>query len=87
MSTIRKRGNRFQVQIRRDGFPDITKTFTQLRDTKEWARHIEIAQDRNELSNDHRKLQSITLGQLVLRYRDEIAPKHKGGWIEVIILS
>ena len=87
MSTIRKRGNRFQVQIRRDGFPDITKTFTQLRDAKEWARHIEIAQDRNELSNDHRKLQSITLGQLVRRYRDEIAPKHKGGWIEVIILN
>ena len=84
MPTIRKRGNKFQVQIRRHSFPDITKTFTQLRDAKEWARHIEIAQDRNELSNDHRELELITLGELVRRYRDEIAPKHKGGRIEVV---
>ena len=74
MATIRKRGNKFQVQIRRNSFSDITKTFTQLRDAKEWVRHLEIAQDRNELSIDHRELELITLGELVRRYRDKIAP-------------
>jgi len=46
MATIRKRGIKFQVQIRRNGFPYLTKTFTQLCDAKEWTRHIEISQDR-----------------------------------------
>ncbi|MEP3231935.1 MAG: hypothetical protein ABJO30_03825 [Hyphomicrobiales bacterium] len=65
MATIRKRGNKFQVQIRRHGYPDITKTFTQYKDTREWARYIEIAQDRRELSNDHRDLEVIILNSFL----------------------
>ena len=87
MATIRKRNGRYQVQVRRKEFNPISKSFLRLKDAQEWARHIEISQDRNELVEDMSVLMEVTLGDLVRKYRDEVSPKKKGGWIEVITLN
>jgi len=87
MATIRKRNDRYQVQIRRKGFPTITKSFPLLSDAKEWARHHERQADRGELGPDRKVLKTITLGELVERYRDEILPGRKGGKGETIMLN
>lgn len=87
MATIRKRNGKFQVQVRRRGYPDLSRTFHLLRDAKEWARHIETQVDRGELAPDRRQLERETLGDLVTRYRDEIVPRKKGAEIETIILN
>lgn len=38
MATIRKRGDKYQVQVRREGCKGISKTFYQLKDAQAWAR-------------------------------------------------
>ncbi len=40
MSTIRKRNNKYQVQVRTQG-QQISKTFTQLKDAKKWSMFYE----------------------------------------------
>lgn len=87
MATIRKRGTRWQAQIRRQGFPTLSKSFAKKSDAAEWARHWEAKADRNELPVNSKVLNSITLGQLVQRYRDEVVPTKRGAVIETIILD
>lgn len=87
MATIRKRGDRYHVQVRRKGFPTITKTFPFLSDAKEWARHIERQADRAELGPNRKSLETITLADLVRRYRDTVLPNKKGGAFETIMLN
>ena len=87
MATIRKRGSKFQAQIRRQGFPDTTKTFHQMKDAKEWARLTEIKLDRHELAPDRKQLNHITLADLITRYRDEVLPNKKSREIETIVLN
>jgi len=41
MATIRKRGNRYHVQIRLKGLPQETASFTHLTDAKQWANKTE----------------------------------------------
>jgi hypothetical protein len=79
MATIRKRGSRFQVQIRRKGFPPKTKSFQLLSDAKEWAVFQERQADRGELGPDQRLLEGITLADVITRYRDTVIPKKRHG--------
>jgi hypothetical protein len=87
MATIRKRGTKWQVQIRRHGFPSISKSFSKKSDASEWARHWEAKADRNELPANTKILDSLSLGELVQRYRNEVVPKKRGAEIETIILN
>ena len=87
MASIRKRKNKYQVQIRRNGFPDLSKSFEQLRDAKEWARYTEIQLDRNELAPNRKELDHISLGDLVIRYRDTVLPEKRSQEVETIILN
>ena len=87
MASIRKRKNKYQVQIRRNGFPDLSKSFEQLRDAKEWARHTEIKLDRNELAPNRKELDHISLGDLVIRYRDTVLPEKRSQEVETIVLN
>ena len=41
MATIRKRGSRYNVQIRKEGYPSITKTFASISVAKKWAKGVE----------------------------------------------
>lgn len=87
MATFRKRGRKYQAQVRRWGCPAITKSFHSLKDAKEWARHIETLQDRRELAPDLKQLEQIHLADLVVRYRNEVVPNKKGAKIETIVLN
>lgn len=76
VATIRKRGTaanpRYHVQIRRKGHQPLSRTFRLLTDAKLWARQIETQVDRHELPPDTKVLGKITLGELVVRYRDTV---------------
>ena len=74
MASISKHRDKYQVRVRRKGFPTISKSFHRLSDAKEWARMMEIKADRQELSPDSKALKSITLADLVRRYRDTVLP-------------
>jgi hypothetical protein len=56
----------------------LTKTFTLRKDALEWARLMEVKADRRDLPEDTKVLQTITLGDLVRRYRDEVTVLKKG---------
>ena len=63
----------FEVQVRRTGQPHISRTFNEKKDAQQWARQMEIAADRYDLpAVIDRKALSITLGELVGRYRDTV---------------
>jgi integrase len=88
MATIRKRGARYHVQVRRRGQPQLTKSFLLLEDAKRWARQTEAKADASSANlPDLKALQGVTLRHLVERYRDEISPRHRGGDTEQIVLT
>ncbi|WP_457938823.1 site-specific integrase [Mesorhizobium sp. 10J20-29] len=87
MATIRKRGTNWQVQIRRQNMPPVTRTFLKKSDATEWARFWETKADRNELPENTRNLNHISLGELVQRYLEEIVPTKKGAVNETIVLN
>ena len=75
MATIRKRGSKFHVQIRKIGYPAVTKTFGRISVAKQWAKITEADMERRLhaiIPND------LTVGELLNRYETEIAPIHKG---------
>jgi len=57
MATIRKRGHKYQVQIRRKGFPPVSRSFLKLKDAQQWARQCETQADRQELAPDPKVLE------------------------------
>jgi hypothetical protein len=65
MATFRKRGNKWQVQIRRIGHAPNSKSFHELKDAKIWARQLDVQADRRDLPSDPKALQRIMLRQLV----------------------
>ena len=87
MATIRKRGAKWQVQIRRLGQRHISRSFNVRKDAAGWARQMEVQADRHDLPNDPKALQRVTLGQLVERYRDTVSVKKRGHGVEQIVLN
>jgi len=78
MATIRKRGDRYQVQVRRRGVGALSKSFHVLKDAKAWAHQTEIQADRHDLPSDRKVLTQIALAELVTRYRDTVNIKKRG---------
>lgn len=87
MATIRKRGSKYQVQVRRQGSPNISRSFILLSDAKAWARLEEARADRGELVAPRRDLAGTTLGCLVRRYLNEVVPTKRGRRDETIMLT
>lgn len=85
MATIRKRGQRYQVQVRRRGQKPVSKSFLSRADALVWARRTEARADRGELFAAHSDL--ITVGDLLRRYETEVASKKKAYPVERYILS
>ena len=77
MASLRKRNNRWEVRIRRNGQPTQTRTFTLKSDAVQWAREAEIALEKGELLQKP-KVSPITLEGAVRRYLEEVAINHKG---------
>jgi integrase len=87
MATIRKRGTKWQVQIRRVGVRAISRSFHMRKDAEAWGRQMEVQADRRELPRDPKALQRLTLGQLVERYRDTVSVRKRGYDVERIVLN
>ena len=46
MATIRKGGSRYNVQIRKEDYPSITKTFTSISVARKWVAGVEADMER-----------------------------------------
>ena len=75
MANIRKRGNKWQVQIRRAGHSSITKTFLRKEEALAWGRSQEVRFDA-ALAGTFLPVKE-TLAELLGRYADEVTPKKK----------
>ena len=87
MATIRRRGAKWQVQIRRVGIRSASRSFHVRKDAEAWARQMEVQADRRDLPDNSKALQRFTLGQLVERYRDTVSVKKRGHQVERIVLT
>jgi len=75
MATIRKYRGKFNVQIRKKGYPFISKSFVSLTVAKKWAATTEVDMERRV----HVVIpDNTTVGQLLKRYIKEVLPSHKG---------
>ena len=75
MAAIRRRGDRINVQIRKKGYPFISKSFVSLTVAKKWAATTEADMERRlhvVIPDD------TTVGHLLERNIREVLPSHKG---------
>lgn len=86
MATITKRATGYQAQIRRKGFPTISKMFDTKRDADAWARQLESDMDRG-LYLDRTEAERTTLGELLRRYLQEVTPHKKGKASEALRIN
>jgi len=77
MATIRKRGGKYQVQVRRKGFPLASRSFRVKADADEWARFMETRADRWELPTPLKDHDQYKVRDLLERYRQEVSSKKR----------
>lgn len=87
MATIRQRGKKWQVQVRRAGSGAVSKSFLRRKDGEAWARQMEIRADCSDLPADTGVLKTLKLADLISRYRREVTPTKRGGKIESAVLA
>ena len=75
MATIRKRGNKWQAQVRRNGRVSVSKSFNTKCDSQVLAKQTEINMERIDIGLVHGQLRQITLEQLLVRYLREVTQK------------
>jgi hypothetical protein len=78
MAYIRKRGTSWQAQVRREGYPPLSKSFKTKADAAAWARDTERSIDRAEGPISAQKLRGLTVGDLLRRYSETITPAKRG---------
>jgi Arc/MetJ-type ribon-helix-helix transcriptional regulator len=71
LATIRKRGDRYHVQIRKQGHLPLTRSFGRRADADAWARKIESEIERG-IYLDTSEAQRTTLSQALERYTNEV---------------
>jgi integrase len=84
MAMIRKRGSRYNVQIRNEGYPSITKIFTSISVARKWTKSVEADMERRihvEIPDQ------TTVGELLKRYQKQILLSHKGQQVEAYRLG
>ena len=86
MASFRQHGNGWQARVRRQGYPDITKTFESKADAERWARSIESEIDKGQFISIS-EAQRTTLGDVIKRYLAEVTPTMKGASDDTIRLQ
>lgn len=76
MATIRKRGSNYHVQIRKNGLPQITKSFSSRELAQTFIKETESRIERG-LYTDYSLAESTTLANLIELYEREILPEKK----------
>ena len=75
MATIRKYRDKINGQIRKKGYPFISKSFISLTVAKKWAAATEADMERRL----HMVIPvDTTVGELLERYIRDVLPTHKG---------
>ena len=74
-----KKKSSFQVQVRRQGFKTLVKSFETKTDAKKWARAMERKFDMGDYSN-YSEASKLTVRDLLLRYLTENKHRKKKGW-------
>lgn len=87
MATIRKRAGKYQVQIRRKNSATISKTCATRAEAETWARLMETKADSGDLPVSLKLLDDYTVGQLLMRYREEVTVKKLSANSEVYIID
>lgn len=82
MASIREHRNKWQVQVRRAGHPPVSRSFIQKTDAMAWARQVERKIDGGELVADLGALNRVLVRDLLIRYKDTIAPLKRGAKAE-----
>lgn len=77
MASIRKRSNRWEVRVRRIGYPTQSKTFTLKADAQIWARECELSVEQGHLSSKAPSL-CLSLEEAANRFLKEVSIHHKG---------
>ena len=75
MATIRTRSGGYNVQIRKQGYSTITKTFSSITTARKWAAGVEADMERHLYIEVPER---TTLISLLNRYQDEVIPLDKG---------
>ena len=76
MGSIRQRKGRYQVQVRRKGYPTRTKSFLTLKDAQRWERSQELEIDT--LPPGHPPLCGKHVSDLVRQFQTSVLPTLKG---------
>ena len=77
MGCVRKRGKSWNAQVRVSGWRSFTKSFSKKSDAVSWINELEHklrSAPLPDLITDTK----VTLGELLLKYAEEISPTHKG---------
>lgn len=87
MATIRKRGTRWQAQVRLRGHAPVTKSFLNRSDAESWGRQTEAQLERSSIRVDLRLLNTTTFAQLLDRYAQEVSASKRGAATEQFRIS
>ena len=78
MATIRQKGpEQWHAQIRRTGWPPVSKTLRTLKDAEMWARGVESNMDRG-IFVDPSAAERTTFGETIKSYIKEVTEKRPG---------
>lgn len=78
MASIRKRGNKWQAQVRRSGSTPVNRTFNAREDAVRWAREQDRAIDRGECSSSIVKLGGdLRVSELLHQYQRDVSPRKR----------
>jgi integrase len=77
MGCVRKRGKSWNAQVRVSGWRSFTKSFSKKSDAIAWINELEHKL-RSASLPDVIIDTKVTLGELLLKYAEEISPTHKG---------
>ena len=77
MGCVRRRGTKWNAQVRIAGWRSFTKTFEKKSDALDWCRETEIA-IRSAPLNTSKSSPNLKFRDLIEKYRDTVTPTHKG---------
>jgi len=85
MATIRRRNDKYQVQIRKLGQRSISRSFSEFKSARAWANQTEACLERAEIFGYINP--SLTLADLIRRYIATVSVHKSGAKIEAIRLN
>lgn len=87
MASYRKFKGKWQAQVRRKGHKSMSKSFLYRKDAEAWARTTEREIDNGSEIIDKTVLTTISLADILIRYRDTITVKKRRAKVETFCIN